>query len=97
MKHSLYEIVRSSVLTEKANTLASMNKITLVVQKQTDKESLKLFFTNELNLDVKSVNVLNVKSKSVSFRNTAGKKSGYKKAIITFTEPVDLKKILESL
>ena len=80
---SLYAVVVKPLVTEKAATMASANKYGFVVASHATKQSIKHAVESMYKVTVKNVNVVNVQGRVVRFGRNAGKRSDYKKAIVT--------------
>tara|TARA_Y100000817_G_C16520362_1_gene395283 strand:+ start:83 stop:397 length:315 start_codon:yes stop_codon:yes gene_type:complete len=86
------KIIIGPLLTEKGATLTeSLNKYLFKVEKASNKIEIKKAIENKFNVKVKKVSIINVKGKmkSMSVKSsgrtirTQGKKSSWKKAIVT--------------
>lgn len=80
------QIIKSLRLTEKSNRLSSeVNQYTFEVFDDADRVSIRRAVEKVFKVDVTRVNVLRVKPKVSRNLRTgrAGRKSGYKKAIVT--------------
>lgn len=83
------QIIKSMRLTEKSNQLSSnFNQYTFEVVSGANRHSVKEAVEKAFSVNVAKVNVLNVKPKSKRNMRTGktGRKSGYKKAIVTLKE-----------
>lgn len=80
------QIIKSLRLTEKSNRLSSeVNQYTFEVHDDADRVSIRRAVEKVFKVDVTKVNVLRVKPKVSRNLRTgrSGRKSGYKKAIVT--------------
>lgn len=86
MNEIIYDIVRSPVVTEKSTALSEYNKVVFKVAQDADKIAIKKAVEALFNVKVVSVNTLNVQGKIRRFRGVTGRRSGYKKAIVSLAE-----------
>lgn len=86
MNEIIYDIVRSPVVTEKSTALSEYNKVVFKVAQNADKIAIKKAVEALFNVKVVSVNTLNVQGKIRRFRGVTGRRSGYKKAIVSLAE-----------
>jgi len=77
------DIIISQIKTEKAQRLLENNQYVFKVRKDANKIQIKDAIEKIFNVKVKKVRIINVKPKMRFFRGIPGKKSSYKKAIIT--------------
>lgn len=83
------QVIKSMRLTEKSNQLSSnFNQYTFEVYPDANRHAVKDAVEKAFSVAVARVNVLNVKPKSKRNMRTGktGKKSGFKKAIVTLKE-----------
>ncbi len=73
----------SPVFTEKATFLNGLSKYTFKVAASATKEEVKKAVERIFGASVVSVNILNQKSKAKVFKGRKGKRSGFKKAVVT--------------
>jgi large subunit ribosomal protein L23 len=78
-----YDVLRRPVLTEKSNYLGDQGKYVFVVDKDSNKLQIKKAVEKVFDVVVKSVNIINVPGKTKVFKGKKGKRSGYKKAVVT--------------
>jgi large subunit ribosomal protein L23 len=78
-----FDIIIKPMITEKATTGTEQSKYTFVVAEDANKVSVKEAVEKIFNTEVKSVNILNKKPKTKVFKGVKGKRSGFKKAIVT--------------
>lgn len=83
---SLYDIIKSPVITEKATLLSEHNKVVFKVASTATKPQIKEAVEKLFDVKVKSVNTLVTKGKVKVFRGTRGQRSDVKKAIVTLEE-----------
>ena len=81
---SVYDLVHSAVITEKATLLSeSAGKYTFKVLKTATKTSVKKAIEKIFDVKVAKVNMINTKGKTRIFRGIEGRRPGFKKAIVT--------------
>ena len=82
----MYSIVRAPVITEKSTAASGYNKVTFRVPLDADKREVKVAVENLFKVKVTAVNTIRVKGKTKRFRGMPGRRSDYKKAIVTLAE-----------
>ena len=82
-KFHYLDTIISPIITEKATSLSSFNKIIFKVDKGANKRSIKRSIEKTFKVNVIKINTVNIKGKNKLVRNKKAFKSGYKKAIIT--------------
>ena len=82
----LYEIIVAPVLTEKSQRISEQNQVVFRVRTDATKPEIKVAVEKLFSVKVDAVNTLNVKGKVKTFRGRKGKRSDYKKAIVTLAE-----------
>jgi len=81
-----YDVLVSPLITEKATNQSEQNKVSFKVTLDATKPEIKAAVEALFKVKVKSVNTMVVKGKTKRFRNIPGKRSDYKKAIVTLAE-----------
>ncbi len=81
-----YDLVRSPVITEKATMGSEHNQVTFRVPLDATKGEIKAAVESVFNVKVKAVNTLRQLGKTKRFRGFVGKRSDYKKAIVSLAE-----------
>ena len=81
-----YDVILSPVITEKSTLVAEDNKIIFRVPLTATKEEVKRAVENLFKVDVTKVNTLRVKGKTKRFRGRIGRRSDFKKAIVTLKD-----------
>lgn len=82
-----YDCLIKPILTEETmKNMETLNKITVQVDKKSNKIEIKNAFEAIFGVKVKQVNVSNVRAKDKRVGKYYGKTSSYKKAIITLAE-----------
>ena len=82
----MYDLVRSPVITEKATMGSEHNQVTFRVPLSANKREVKAAIEGLFKVKVTAVNTIRVKGKVKRFRGTVGRRSDYKKAIVTLAE-----------
>ncbi len=83
---SAYDVILSPLITEKATMASEYNQVAFMVPLDSNKPSIKSAIETLFKVKVKSVNTLRVKGKTKRFRGRLGKRSDWKKAIVTLEE-----------
>jgi len=81
-----YDTILSPVITEKATMLSEHNKVVFRVAGDATKPQIAEAIENLFKVNVVRVNTINVKGKTKRFRGRVGRRSDFKKAIITLAE-----------
>jgi large subunit ribosomal protein L23 len=74
------------VITEKATLLSEHNKVVFRVAQDSTKDEIAAAIEELFKVKVTKVNTLNVQGKTKRFRGIVGKRSDFKKAIVTLAE-----------
>jgi len=82
----MYEIISQPHITEKATMGSEHGQITFRVPKTATKPKIKLAVETLFGVKVKGVNTLIQKGKNKRFKNVMGRRSDFKKAIITLED-----------
>jgi large subunit ribosomal protein L23 len=85
-KARAYDIVRSPVITEKATLASEHNQVTFRVPLDASKGEIASAVEQVFKVKVKAVNTLRQLGKTKRFRGFVGKRSDYKKAIVSLAE-----------
>lgn len=87
----LSEVLKRPLVTEKATTLkSSENKVVLEVAMAANKKEIKLAAEKLFGVSVDAVNTLIYRGKSKRVGKTAGRRSNWKKAVLTLKEGSDM-------
>ena len=78
-----YRVLISPVVTEKATTLVSENKYEFEVANNANKIEVKKAIKSVYGFEPLDVNIVNVRGKKTVYGRTQGKRSNWKKAIVT--------------
>ena len=81
-----YDVILSPVVTEKSTNLNVLNKLTFKVAKNATKFDIKKSIEKLYKVEVIKINTILSKPKTKVVRGKLGKKTGYKKAIVTLKE-----------
>jgi large subunit ribosomal protein L23 len=82
----MYDIIVAPVITEKSQRISEANQVVFRVRGGASKPEIKQAVEGLFNVKVTAVNTLNVKGKVKRFRGTVGRRSDWKKAIVTLAE-----------
>lgn len=82
----MYEVIRRPVITEKATLASEHNQVTFRVPMDATKPEIKQAVEKLFSVKVSGVNTLRIKGKTKRFRGRPGKRSDYKKAVVTLAE-----------
>lgn len=82
-KISWFDIIRKPLVTEKSNSFEKFGKYVFVVNKKSSKIQIKEALEGIFKIKVKKLNIININGKVKVFKGTKGKRSSYKKVIIT--------------
>ena len=81
-----YDIILGPVITEKATLLSEHNQVAFRVAMTATKPQSRKAIEELFKVKVTGVNTLRVKGKTKRFRGRMGRRSDYKKAIVTLAE-----------
>jgi large subunit ribosomal protein L23 len=85
-KARAYDLVRAPVITEKATMGSEHGQVTFRVPLDATKGEIAAAIESVFNVKVKAVNTLRQIGKTKRFRGHLGKRSDYKKAIVSLAE-----------
>ena len=86
MKLTSHDIIRKPVITEKSMADMAEKKYTFIVHVDANKSQIKRAEEEVFNVKVESVNTINGLGKTKRMGVHVGKRSDYKKAVVTLTE-----------
>ncbi len=87
MKQGPYDVLVKPLLTEKLTALREAgNKIGFLVKQDANRVQIKRAIEAALKVRVERVNVMNVRGKMKRLGRFAGRRAGWKKAIVTLKE-----------
>ena len=81
-----YDIILGPVITEKATLLSEHNQVACRVAMTATKPQIRKASEELFKVKVTGANTLRVKGKTKRFRGRMGRRSDYKKAIVTLAE-----------
>ncbi len=81
-----YDTLLSPIITEKSTLVAEENKVIFRVPLTATKPDIKEAVESLFKVDVTKVNTILVKGKTKRFRGMLGRRSDYKKAIVTLAD-----------
>ncbi len=81
-----YELITAPMVTEKSTLGSEHNQVTFKVPLTATKPEIKLAVEQLFKVKVKAVNTLRQKGKVKRFRGRIGKRSDFKKAIVSLAE-----------
>lgn len=85
-RERMYDIILAPVITEKSTMGSEHNQVTFRVPLDATKPEIKAAVEGLFKVTVKAVNTVVTKGKVKRFRGTVGKRSDYKKAIVTLAQ-----------
>ena len=89
-KERMYEIIRRPMITEKSTLGSEHGQVTFVVPLDATKPEIQVAVEGLFDRKVKAVNTVRVKGKTKRFRGRPGRRSDFKKAIVSFIEGQDV-------
>lgn len=92
----IYEVLRRPLITEKSTALLSQNKYAFEVDRRANKREIKEAVEKIFKVKVDKVAVINMPEKAKGFGRLRGKKSPWKKAIVTLKEGERIKEFFET-
>jgi large subunit ribosomal protein L23 len=85
-RETMYSLIRSPVITEKATTLGEKNTLVFRVAISASKPAIKAAVEGLFNVKVQAVNTLVTKGKRKRFKGRPGQRSDVKKAYVKLAE-----------
>lgn len=82
----MYDLIRSPVVTEKSTLGSQHGQVTFRVPLDATKPEIKAAVEGVFKVKVKAVNTLRQQGKTKRFRGRPGRRSDYKKAMVTLAE-----------
>jgi large subunit ribosomal protein L23 len=82
-RQQMYDIIRTPVITEKATNVSEHNQVIFRVPLTATKHEVKAAVEGLFNVEVNAVNTIRVMGKLKRVRGRLGRRSDYKKAIVT--------------
>jgi large subunit ribosomal protein L23 len=81
-----FDVIIRPVITEKSTLLSADNKVVFIVSTNSTKPLIKAAVEDIFGVKVKNVNTLKTKGKAKRFKGFLGKRSDYKKAVVTLEQ-----------
>ena len=85
-REEMYRLIRSPVITEKATAQSEHNQVVFRVSLEATKREVKAAVEGLFQVKVDAVNTIRVQGKTKRVRGRPGRRSDYKKAIVTLAE-----------
>lgn len=85
-REEMYRIIRAPVITEKATAVSEHNQVVFRVALDADKRQIKAAVEGLFQVKVDAVNTIRVEGKTKRVRGRPGRRSDFKKAIVTLAE-----------
>lgn len=85
-RQQMYDTILSPVITEKATNISEHNQVVFRVPLRATKREVKAAVEGLFNVKVEAVNTIRVMGKVKRTRGRVGRRSDYKKAIVTLVE-----------
>ena len=85
-RQQMYDIIRGPVITEKATNVSEHGQVVFRVPLTATKREVKAAIEGLFNVSVTAVNTIRVVGKLKRVRGRPGRRSDYKKAIVTLRE-----------
>jgi len=85
-RQQMFDTILSPVITEKATNVSEHNQVVFRVPLTATKREVKAAVEGLFNVKVTAVNTIRVMGKVKRFRGRVGRRSDYKKAIVTLAE-----------
>jgi large subunit ribosomal protein L23 len=85
-RQQMLDIVRSPVITEKATSVSEHNQVIFFVRLTATKREIKAAVESLFNVKATAVNTIRVRGKLKRVRGRVGRRSDYKKAVVTLGE-----------
>ncbi len=82
----LHDIILGPVITEKATVMSEHNQFAFRVLRDANKAEIRKAIETLFGVKVQAVNTIRVKGKVKRFRGRLGRRSDWKKAIVTLAE-----------
>ena len=82
-RQQMFDIVRSPVITEKATNVSEHNQVIFRVPLSATKRQVRVAIEALFNVQVTAINTMRIPGKLKRFRGRAGRRSDYKKALVT--------------
>jgi large subunit ribosomal protein L23 len=85
-RQQMYDVIRGPVITEKATNVSEHNQVIFRVPLTASKRDVKVAVEGLFGVNVTAVNTIRVMGKLKRVRGRPGRRSDYKKAVVTLRE-----------
>jgi large subunit ribosomal protein L23 len=85
-RQQMYDIIRTPVITEKATNVSEHDQVVFRVPVTATKREVKVAVEGLFNVKVRAVNTIRVMGKLKRSRGRLGRRSDYKKAVVTLVQ-----------
>ena len=85
-RQQMFDIIQSPVITEKATNVSEHNQVIFRVPLTATKREVRAAVEGLFKVKVDAVNTIRVRGKLKRFRGRVGRRSDYKKAVVTLGE-----------
>jgi large subunit ribosomal protein L23 len=85
-RQQMYDVIRGPVITEKATNVSEHNQVMFRVPLTASKRDVKVAVEGLFGVNVTAVNTIRVMGKLKRVRGRPGRRSDYKKAVVTLRE-----------
>lgn len=85
-RERMYDLILAPVITEKSTMASEHNQVTFRVPLSASKPEIKAAVEGLFNVKVTAVNTILTKGKVKRFRGIIGRRSDFKKAVVTLAE-----------
>ena len=85
-RQEMFDVIRAPVITEKATNVSEHNQVIFRVPLTATKREVKAAVEGLFSVKVTAVNTIRVMGKLKRFRGRVGRRSDYKKAVVTLGE-----------
>lgn len=82
----MYEVLRAPLITEKSTRISEHNQVVFEVSLDATKPEIRAAVEGLFKVKVDAVNTLYVKGKAKRWRGRLGRRSDFKKAVVTLAE-----------
>ena len=83
---NLHHVIRRPLVTEKTTLMSEHNQVAFEVPLDANKHEIKTAIEELFKVKVTAVNTLRQKGKAKRFRGESGRRSDFKKAVVTLKE-----------
>jgi large subunit ribosomal protein L23 len=90
---NIYDVLKRPIITEKTAKLMQLKKLTFEVERTSTKAHIKQTFYNIFSVNVKNIKTSIIKGKKKRIQRHVGNEKTIKKAIVSFYNLQDIKKI----